>query len=163
MMASGFRWYGSYGARHSIDDTHTRFRHATRFAEFFYDPALVPQQAAERGVSLRGDGADRVLWEPFVFERSRFGGRELVVHLINLPKDDYILMHHQRPAPSKGLALRVTIPRGLAPAEAWLLVPDPHPHAERLDVRVAEDGQALVGVPELVSMGTVVLRMKGDG
>ena len=163
MMASGFRWYGSYGARHSIDDTHARFRHATRFAEFFYDPEFVPQKAEERGVSLRGSGAERVLWEPFVSERPRPDGRELVVHLLNLPKDDYILMHHARPAPKQELALGVTVPRGLAPAEAWLLVPDPHPHAARLDVRVAEDGRALVVVPELVSMGTVVLRMKGDG
>ena len=162
MMASGFRWYGSYGARHSLDDTHARFRHATRFAEFFYDPAFVPQDAETRGVSLRADGADRVLWRPFVFERSQPDGRDLVVHLINLPKDDPIIMHHEQPPPRGNLALGISLPDGYKPEEAWLLVPDPHPHAERLDTSSGGAAEAVVEIPELVSMGTVVLRLRGE-
>jgi len=161
MMASGFRWYGPAGPRHSLDSTYKRFRHATRFSEFFYDTNFTPRADGEELIRVAGEGADRILWKPFVFERRRERDTDVMVHMINLPKEDHIIMHHELPAPKRNLTVTVTVDaRGRSPT-AWLLVPDPHPHAEPLTCAAAGPGKVTVNVPELASLGTVVLRLKG--
>jgi len=161
MMASGFRWYGSYGARHSLDDTYKRFRHATRFAEFFYDPDFNRIKAPETRVEVTGGGSDRVLWRPFVFERTRTKHRELLVHLLNLPQDDHIIMHHDTPAAKQDLVVTAKWESTSLPTSCWLLTPDPHPQATRLTWARKPDGTVAIRIPELVSLGSVVLVGEG--
>jgi len=160
MMASGFRWYGPYGARHHIDDSYERFRHAMRFSEFFYDPDFRPQPDDQDLATVTGDGAERVLWRPYVFERRRDGNRQIMLHLINLPNDDYIIMHHDLPVPKKGLAVRAAVSAGEEVTAAWMLVPEPFPHAVELSCAAGPGQTVEVRVPELLSMATVVIDVK---
>ena len=161
MMASGFRWNGPYGPRHSIDGTAERFRHALRFAEYFYDTDFIPQADPEALVRVAGPGVDRVLWKPFVFVRRRGTAREVLVHMVNLPADDHIIMHHELPEPRRGLTVTVQGGAAARPGECRLLVPDPAPHAQTLAVRAGGAGALVVEVPELLSLGSVVLRIEG--
>ena len=163
MMASGFRWYGSYGPKYSIDDTYRRFRHATRFSEYFYDPSFVRQKGVEGKASLSGQGVDRILWQPFVFKRDRGQEGEVLVHLLNLPKDDHIIMHHEIPALKTDLVLRTSLGGNAQPQEAWLLIPEPEPHAEKLDLRAVAGQGAEVKIPRLESLGSVVIRFRRGG
>ena len=161
MMAAGFRWYGPYGARNSLDDTADRFRHALRFAEYFYDPDFRFQDDVDALLTLRGEGVDRVLWKPFVFERRRGSSREILVHLLNLPPDDHILMHHPVPVPKRDLVITVHVGVGAEPQAAWLLVPQPVPHAVPLRFRRGDrSGDVVVTIPELVSLGSLVLQLQ---
>jgi len=159
MMASGFTWNGPAGPRHSIDDTYKRFRHATRFAEYFYDPDFRSRADTDHGLDVTGDGVDRVLWEPFVFTRDREGRREWLVHLVNLPAADQIIMHHEAPTPKRNLTVSVKTGPNEIPVACWLLVPDPHPHAIALRHEVDTSANARIHVPELRSLGSVVLTL----
>jgi hypothetical protein len=159
MMASGFRWFGGSDPRHSIDDTYKRFRHATRFSEYFYDPDFQPRGHTTHGLSVKGEGVDRVLWQPFVFTRDRNGQREWMVHLVNLPKNDHIIMHHEIPTPKRNLTVTVKTGPAEKPIGCWLLVPDPEPHAVALRYEADKAGGVRIRVPELVSLGTVVLKL----
>ncbi len=162
MMASGFRWYGPYGPRHSLDGTAERFRHALRFAEYFYDPDFVPRADPDGFLRVEGQGVERVLWKAFVFERRRGTVREVLVHMINLPRDDPIIMRHELPEAKRDLT--VTIRTGAAggtPSGGWLLIPEPLPRAIPLDLRIADRGTVVIEVPELLSLGSVLLRLEG--
>lgn len=162
MMSSGFHLFGWAGARYSLDDTYLRFRHALRFADYFYDPGFIPQSESEKIIQVTGKGSDRVLWKPFVFERSKGNRREILVHLINLPKDDYIMMHHEVPEVKKNLEVTVTSPEGYELVGADLLVPDPVPHTIKLQP-AKNQGKIVVKIPELASMGSLVVDFRKGG
>ena len=162
MMASGFTWNGPSGPRHSIDDTYKRFRHATRFAEYFYDPDFQPRADTDHGLTVTGDGVDRVLWQPFVFTRDREGEREWLVHLVNLPAGDQIIMHHEVPTPKRNMTVGVKVGPNEDPVACWLLVPDPHPHAVVLHYEADKSERVRIHVPELTSLGSVVLRLRNE-
>jgi hypothetical protein len=159
LMASGNAWNGHSGPRHSIDDSYKQFRHATRFAEYFYDPGFQSLAKTDHGLSVTGNGVDRVLWKPFVFRRDREGRREWLVHLLNLPKDDPIIMHHEIPTPKRNLTVSVKTGPTEKPKACWLLVPGPYPHAVPLRYEADKAGGVSIHVPELLSLGTVVLEM----
>jgi len=153
MISAGFHWYGSAGARHSIDDTWTRFRHALRFSEYFYDPAFLPAEAA----TVTGGGVERVLWEPFVFVRDEGERRETLVHLVNLPESDHIIQRHAIPPVRENLTVTIDLPEGARVESCHVLVPDPHPHAQPLDWVLAGAGHAVVTLPELREMASVLM------
>ncbi len=157
MMASGFRWYGPYGARHSLDDTSRRFRHALRFAEFFYDPGFQRIEAPGPRVRVTGPGADRVLWKPFVFERVTPGRRELLVHLLNLPENDHIIMHHEVPSVKRDLVVSLKWRGPPRPTACRLMVPEPRPRTVKLSWKTGPDGAVIVRIPELRSLGSLLL------
>jgi hypothetical protein len=156
MMAAGFRWYGSHGARHSLDDSYRRFRHATRFAEFFYDPDFTPLTDPQPVFQLTGDGVERVLWKPFGFIRTRGDRREILVHLVNLPEDDYIIMHHDPPAIKHGLSLAVTYDDGYSPTDCCLIEPEPYPHAVPLTWKPRGQDTVTIDIPRLDAMASVI-------
>ncbi|OGV73972.1 MAG: hypothetical protein A3K19_22835 [Lentisphaerae bacterium RIFOXYB12_FULL_65_16] len=153
MMASGFRWYGSAQARHSIDDTWKRFAFALRFAEYFYDPGFTPLGPKQKRVTTSGDAA-RVLWAPFVFERTREGERQTLVHLVNLPEHDEIFMHHD-PPPARAIQVELEPEPGWQAKRAWAFRPDPTPTVTELPL-TRTDGRVTVTVPDLTEMTSVV-------
>jgi len=157
MMAAGFHWYGSAAARHSIDDTWTRFRHALRFSEYFYGPGFLPAQEPSEVATVEGAGVERVLWEPFVFVRKDGNTREMLVHLINLPASDYIIQRHEVPPARERLSVTVGVPAGADVTGCWALLPDPHPHAVRLQWEPRGDGRVQVGPPALREMASVLV------
>ena len=154
MIASGYHWYGTASARHSIDDTWTRFGHAMRFSEYFYAPDFLP---AADAATVSGEGAERVLWQPFVYARERDGLRETLVHLVNLPASDHIIQRHEVPPVREGLTVTVSLPAGMEVAACHALVPDPQPHAEALEWQPVGEGRVQVTLPELREMASVLV------
>ncbi len=160
MMASGFRWFGYYGMRHSLDDTYKRFRHATRFSEYFYDPDFEPLGPDQEVLQVTGQGTERVLWKPFVFRRKATEKTEFLVHLLNLPENDYIMMHHEIPIARENLTVTLALDTGSQVKRCVMLVPDPEPRVEVLSFQ--QDGNSVSAqIPQLLSLGTVVVEMDG--
>ena len=154
MFAAGVHWGGGAGPRHGLDDTWKRFRFALRFAEYCYDPRfrlLAPERRKEVNVT----GAKRVFWEQFVYERPTPTGRDVTVHLLNLPKSDYIIMHHERPSPKRNITVTVTLKSGEKLEGAWIMRPDPLPNA--VAAKTQTDGHKVrIRVPELTEAAIVL-------
>ncbi len=153
IFASGVHWGADAGPRYSLDDSWKRFAFALRYAEYYYDPAFKLMDEAEKNVTVEGNA--RVFWKQFVYERPRPGGRDVVVHLLNLPKEDFIIMHHSRPAVQHDIGVRLKLQSGERVARAAVLLPEPRPHAEALSVK---GGGAVV--PELRTAAIVVLEVR---
>ncbi len=162
MIASGFHWYGTAQSRGSIDDTHVRFAHALRFSEYFYDPGFIPVEEPTQSVELTGGGAERVLWEPFVYARESEGSRETVVHLVSLPESDHIIQRHAEPPVKGDLTVAFTVPAGMEVTGCRAAMPDPVPHAEELQWEMDAAGRVVCAVPELRSIVSIVLSTRGQ-
>jgi len=157
IFASGVHWAANPGVRHSLDDTWERFRFALRFAEYYYDPGffLLPE-ARRTEVSVQAD--PRVFWQPFVYERRRPTGRDITVHLLNLPKSDFIVQYHEDPPAKTGIAVRVQLRPGEKVERAAIMLPEPEPHA--VPLAAPYDGSAaVVRIPSLKSAGIVLVQI----
>ncbi len=157
MIASGFHWYGSAQSPGSIDDTHRRFAHALRFSEYFYDPGFLPVDDPAATVEVAGEGSERVLWQPFVFEREAGETRETLAHLINLPESDHIIQRHELPPARTDLTVAVSLAPGAEVTACWMISPDPEPRAVEIPWEADAAGRAVCRVPDLRSIVSIVL------
>jgi hypothetical protein len=158
IFASGVHWGADAGPRYSLDDSWKRFRFALRFAEYYYDPAFKLMDEAQReDVAVKA--GERVFWKQFVYERPRPDGRDVTVHLLNLPRDDFIIMHHTRPPVQKDIVVGLKLRPGEKLSRAAVLLPEPRPHAQLLAVKEVS-GSAQVVVPQLQTAGIVVLEVR---
>lgn len=156
-FSSGVHWYGPVGPRYSIDDTWKRFAYSLRFSEYFYDPGF--KRLPEGSVSV--EGADRILWKPFVYGRELDGKkREVAVHILNLPQSDYISMHHEIPEVKRGITVKAGLKAGEKCEKVTILLPDPYPHTEQLKFRI-EGRDLIIEVPEIREAGVVVAEIGG--
>ena len=157
MFASGCHWAGGAGMPHSLDDTWKRFRFATRFSEYYYDPGFLLLPEERRGeVSVQAHA--RVFWRQFVYERVRDQGRDVTVHLLNLPESDFIIMHHEVPAAKENITISLKLAGGEKLERASIMLPDPLPHAGPLQSSTA--GTAVtVKVPRLETAAIVLLEV----
>jgi len=136
MFASGCHWAGGAGMPHSLDDSWKRFRFATRFSEYYYDPGFILLPEGRRSeVSVKAH--PRVFWEQFVYERLREDGRDVTVHLLNLPESDFIVMHHEVPVVKENIVISLKLGSGEKLRRAAVMLPEPAPHAEPLQTTVA--------------------------
>jgi len=88
-----------------------------------------------------------------VYVRERDGVRETLVHLINLPADDHIIMRHEQPAPKPGLTVIVQLPAGSEVLGCHALMPDPTPRAEAIEHSRAGDAVTCsVNLREMTSL-----------
>jgi hypothetical protein len=157
MFASGCHWAGGAGMPYSLDDSWKRFRFATRFSEYYYDPGFLLLPEERRG-EVSVEAPPRVFWKQFVYERQREEGRDVTVHLINLPESDYIVMHHEVPTVKENLGISLQLQPDEKFQRASLLLPDPFPHAEPLEGRV-EGATLKVRIPRLETAAIVLMEM----
>jgi len=156
-FSSGVHWYGPAGPRYSIDDSWKRFAYSLRFSEYFYDPGF--KRLPEGIVNV--EGADRILWKPFVYARAiDKRKREITVHILNLPKADYISMHHEIPEIKRGIKVKIGLKAGERCERANLLLPDPYPHTEQLKFK-KEGSNLIIKVPEVREACVVVAEIGG--
>jgi hypothetical protein len=156
-FAAGFHWFGPIGPKYSINDSYKRFAYSLRFSEYFYDTGF---KKLPEG-TVRVEGSDRILWEPFVYERDlKDGKKEVAVHLINLPQSDYISMHHEIPETKLNIKISVRLGKGERCERVNELLPEPYPHKNELNFKV-EKGHLVIDVPELKKSSVVVAEIGG--
>jgi len=156
-FSSGVHWNGKIGPKNSIDDGWKRFAYSFRFSEYFYDPGF--RKLPEGSVNV--EGSDRILWKPFIYCRPvKKGKREVTVHLLNLPRSDYISMYHEIPEVKRNIKIYVKLEEGEKCDRVSMLLPDPSPHTADLVFR-NDKGQLAIDVPELVDASIVVAEITG--
>ncbi|MBN1445092.1 MAG: hypothetical protein JW957_03170 [Candidatus Omnitrophica bacterium] len=156
-FASGVHWNGKIGPKNSIDDGWKRFAYSFRFSEYFYDPGFRKLSAGDVTV----EGSDRILWKPFTYGRALENGKkEVTVHLINLPKSDYISMYHEIPEIKRNIKVSIKLGEGEKCTEVNALLPEPYPHKTELKFR-NESGLAAIDVPELTDAAIIVAGIGG--
>ena len=157
MFASGCHWAKGAGQRHSLDELWKQFRFALRFSEYYYDPGfrLLP---ADRRDEVGVQAHPRVFWKQFVYERVRPAARDVTVHLLNLPENDYIVMHHEVPTVKENIAVSLKLKPGEKLKRASIMLPDPLPHAEPLKCSI-DAGTAMARVPRLETAAIVLLEV----
>ncbi len=156
-FASGVHWNGKIGPKNSIDDGWKRFAYSFRFSEYFYDPGFrkIPEGAASV------EGSDRILWKPFTYGRAfQKGQREVTVHLLNLPKSDYISMYHELPETKRNIKVVVKLDEGEKCTRANALLPVPYPHQSALKFN-NEKGRVVIDVSELEQAAIIVAGIGG--
>ena len=157
MFAAGCHWAGGAGPRHSLDDTWKRFQFALRFAEYYYDPGflLLPE---DRRAEVSVQAHPRVFWQQFVYERQRPHGRDVTVHLLNLPKNDHIIMHHEVPSTKENIIVSLRLKPREELTRASVMLPQPRPHAESL--KITKAGETVTArVPQLATAAIVLLEV----
>jgi len=157
MFASGCHWAKGIGQRHSLDELWKQFRFALRFSEYYYDPGfrLLPEGRREE-VAVQAH--PRVFWKQFVYERVRPAARDVTVHLLNLPENDYIVMRHEVPTVKENIVVSLKLKPGERLKRASIMLPDPLPHAEPLECS-ADAGVSAVRVPRLETAAIVLLEV----
>ncbi len=149
--AAGVKWWCNGGSVHVHDRDDERNRFLLRFAEWYYGTEF----RRPTNVPVALTGSDKVLYEPFVRERSVSGGTEIVVPVLNLPEEsDYVCQFHKTPPVRSGLLLQV--PK--ATTEVWLMTPQAPEKARRLAVA---DGK--VELPPLIDTALLLVRAKNEG
>ena len=151
--ASGFKWWGGPADFRYAGAKQRTLPFAMRFSEYFFctDFRQVDEAKVDAKVSVR-DGANW-LWRPFVFERTRGGVRELVVHVVNVKPDALIVRRHPPIEAVRNLVVEAKPAKGEKLVEAWGLVPGDEPKAIRLAV---EDGRATL--PRMEEAASFVFR-----
>ncbi len=156
-FSSGVHWYGKIGPKNSIDDGWKRFAYSFRFSEYFYDPRFKKLPAGDVAV----EGSDRILWKPFTYGRTLENGkREVAVHLLNLPKSDYISMYHEIPETKRSIKVSVKLGEGEKCTGVNALLPEPYPNRRELKFRI-ENGFLVIDVPELEQAAVIVAGIGG--
>jgi hypothetical protein len=150
--ASGAKWWGSLL---NLGENWTRDRFMIRFSEYYFDNAfrLIPEARREREFKVAGN--NRIFWKQFVYERQTPDGREVTVHLINLPESDYICQRHEAPPLRKNIKISVAPSSGQTLQSAWVMTPHPLPTATKLRI---ENGTVVI--PELVDAAIVLFKYR---
>ncbi|MCG2658677.1 MAG: LamG domain-containing protein [Kiritimatiellae bacterium] len=120
------------------------FRLAARYSELLYDPAMNRSPEWKQRISVQ----PAVWWEKYVYERKTAQGVDVLVHLVNPPATEFVVIDGiQEPTIKRDLQVTMKLPAG-PPKAVWLISPDLDPQARKLDC--SAQGQNLtVVVPEL--------------
>ena len=136
-------------------------RFATRFAEFYYADNIRSLDPLHQKKINVVSSDDRVYWKYFVYERVFPKKRQLIVHLINLPEEDRIFLHHSPPPLRKNIKAYFEIPRGFKFTGAWAISPEPMPGSRKLSSSLTA-GKVKVEVPPLVSTHILVAEFEKE-
>ena len=163
-LASGVKWWEGTALPDGLDQNYKSYRFMTRFSEYYFDDAfrLVPE--ARRLKEIQVSGSPRIFWQQFVYERPVTNGREVTVHLINLPESDYICQRHEVPPVRKNVTVSVMPFQSFSSNrvepvaeeklnEAWAMLPNPRPHVLKLQIK-----DNAVALPELEDAAIILFK-----
>jgi hypothetical protein len=130
------------------------FRFAARYGELLYDERVRRAPDWRRRIQVEPAG---MWWENYVYQRDSSDGEQLIVHLVNPPATEWVVIDgKQAPEPRKDLLVRLTPPDGRRPAAVYVLSPDLEPYCRKLTCE--PQGQELrVRIPELKYWDLLVL------
>jgi hypothetical protein len=151
-LASGVKWWGHAVVPGGHDKSWIRRRFMVRFSEYYFDTAfrLLPEKRRLKEVAV--SGSKRIFWQQFVYERNKKGFRDVTVHLINLPKGDYICQRYKVPPVRKNVKIKV---QGGNLTAVYAMLPNPKPHAVKLKV----SGNTAI-LPQLDDAAIILFRFK---
>lgn len=145
-FASGAKWWG-YNDVSPIGNGRERMQFMIRFSEYYFDTKF--RQILPDGIRISRN--ERILWKQFVYERQTESGREMTIHLINLPESDYIGQRHEIPAVRKNIT--ITLKDKIA--EAYIMLPQSPAQAIKLEVK-----DDTIMVPELTDAAIVLIKLR---
>ena len=152
-FASGVKWWDDGYALDITDKRYIRMQFMVRFSEYYFDNAfmLIPERRRDKEITVLS--SPRVFWRQFVYERPVNNGREVTVHLINLPENDYICQRHEVPPVRENVQISAMPQAGEKLEEAWAMLPHPNPHALKLELK---NNTAVL--PELTDAAIILLK-----
>jgi hypothetical protein len=130
------------------------FRFAARYGKLLYDERVRRAPDWRRRIQVE---PSEVWWENYVYEHDCSNGEQLIVHLVNPPATERVVIDgKQAPEPRKDLLVHLTPPAGRRPAAVYVLSPDLEPYCRKLTCE--PQGQELrVRIPELKYWDLLVL------
>ena len=152
LLFSGAHWVGPWDRNSSLGESWRCWRHALRFSEFYFNRDFVALDAARVAKEISLEGADKVMWRNWVSERKREGGRDVLVNLLNIDGSKHISERTLPREPKRNLKVSLKLKEGEAVKEAFLLLSEPEPHAQRLPLAGDE-----VVIPELDLAASLVV------
>jgi hypothetical protein len=122
------------------------FRFAARYGRLLYDERVC--RAPDWRRRIRVEPSD-TWWENYVYQCDSSAGRQLIVHLVNPPATEQVIIDgKQAPETRKDRLVRLTPPDGQRPKAVYVLSPDRKPYCQKLTYEPR--GQELqVHIPEL--------------
>jgi len=155
-FSSGVKWWEVPALPDGIDQSYKCYRFMIRFSEYYFDPGFKLLTEVRRNNEIKVDGSSRIFWQQFVYERPVNNGREVTVHLINLPENsDYICERHAVPPVRKNVAITAVAGEKEIISEVYALLPNPRPDAIRLEVK----GNTAI-LPELEDTAIILFKFK---
>ena len=149
--SAGVKWLQSWQFKVESHTDIIRNRYFTRYADYYYSTDFLLNDKA--GISQVS--ADRVLWKPFMRERKKDGYREIVIPMINLPKDDFICQYHDVPA-LKNPVFAITPAKGEKIDSVWVMTPEDSVEAKEIKVSGNQ-----FKIENLNETAMVLIRLKG--
>ena len=156
-FACGYHLMSYAGTRHRPDDNiWKQYRFALRYAEYFYAPDMEWLPADQTVVTVKPDAG--ILWQDLVYRRELADGRtQYIVDLVNLPEDsEKMYMNHAPASVKRNIHVVLSAGSPDRPVKAFLLVPEPEPHALALDA-VHGPGGTVTTIEELHQFAMPVL------
>jgi hypothetical protein len=133
---------------------------ATRYSALLYHDNLkwiIPEE-----VTATVKAPPSVRWKPYVYQRDLGQETDILMHLAQLPPDQFIYRRPGKQAKLTALPVTVPIPAGATLRDVWLLSPDRAPRAEQLKATTAT-GKVLFTVPDLEVYDLLVVRFTKGG
>jgi hypothetical protein len=149
--SAGAKWFQSYQFHVKSYSDIIRNRYFARYADYYYSPEFLLNDKA--GISQVN--SEKILWKPFMRERKKDGFREIVIPMINLPKDDFICQYHDTPA-LKNPVFAITPAKGEKIDSVWVM--DPMDPVEAKQIKVSGNQFKIENLKESVM---VLVRLKG--
>ena len=156
--AAGSKWWGGAGDSRYWTAKRRALPFAMRFSEYFWSTEFLQvEDEAERLGKVSVVNGDNLVWKDFVFERTKDGVRELVLHIVNAGPDEHF---YPRRAPSpdiENLEIIFNAGAGESEVECWALTPDDEPKATLL---ISDPTSGHYILPRLQEAATLVWRAK---
>ncbi|MBQ6470769.1 MAG: hypothetical protein IJJ33_02185, partial [Victivallales bacterium] len=159
--SAGVRYWG-YASMGLQESEYEVNRHFLRFAEFYFNPEFAPLPPERRQTEITVTGSPRAYVGPMVYERTTATGREMVIHLINLPEEsDYFCQRHAWPPPRRDTCIEVRPGHGEHLLGAYAILPfTPEKGGLPGVARLSLQGHRCV-LPELREAAAIVLKFQG--
>lgn len=130
------------------------YRFAARYSELLYDLEINRAPELRDRITVM---PDRIWWEKYVYERKTPEGRQIIIHLLNPPATEHVIIDsEQAPEPVENLAVNVQLLNGYQVTSVYLLSPEVAGYSEKLDYDLRGPNLRIT-VPELKYWDIVVI------
>ena len=99
-----------------------------------------------------------LFWKEYCYRKDTAQSKELIIHLVNLPKNRYVWRITDYPEVYRDIPVSIDLKRlGFEPKEVWLLSPDMSKNAVKLRIK-KESGSLKFTIPEILFYNIVVVK-----
>lgn len=134
LLFSGAHWIGPTDRAASLGEGWKCWRHGLRFSEFYFNHDFKRLDRKRTEAEIRVENPQKLMWKDWVYERTGKNSRDILINFLNIDETRYISERTVPRDAAKDIKITLNLKDKEVIKEAYLLLPEPEPHAEALTV-----------------------------